>query len=84
LNKEGIEMNTILYTTMIKAYSKTKNLNKVLEILDTMIKSKNSKPNIITYNCTRLRPLWKPDLVNYHTLDISIFKNIYIKGDSYE
>ena len=51
LNKEGIEMNTILYTTMIKAYSKTKNLNKVLEILDTMIKSKNSKPNIITYNC---------------------------------
>ena len=44
-------MNTILYTTMIKAYSKTKNLNKVLEILDTMIKSKNSKPNIITYNC---------------------------------
>ena len=25
----GIEMNTILYTTMIKAYSKTKNLNKM-------------------------------------------------------
>ena len=51
LNKEGIEMNTILYTTMIKAYSKTKNLNKVIEILNTMINSKNSKPNIITYNC---------------------------------
>ena len=51
LNKEGIEMNTILYTTMIKAYSKTKNLNKVIEILNTMIKSKNAKPNIITYNC---------------------------------
>ena len=51
LNKEGIEMNTILYTTMIKAYSKTKNLNKVIEILNTMIKSKYAKPNIITYNC---------------------------------
>ena len=51
LNKEGIEMNTILYTTMIKAYSKIKNLNKVIEILNIMIKSKNAKPNIITYNC---------------------------------
>ena len=51
LEKEGIEMNTILYTTMIKAYSKTKNLNKVIEILNTMLKSKNAKPNIITYNC---------------------------------
>ena len=51
LNKEGIEMNTILYTTMIKAYSKTKNLNKVIEILNTMLNSKNAKPNIITYNC---------------------------------
>ena len=36
---------------MIKAYSKIKNLKKVLEILETMINSKNSKPNIITYNC---------------------------------
>ena len=50
LTKEGIEMNTILYTTLIKAYSKTKNVNKVIEILNIMIKSKNSKPNIITYN----------------------------------
>ena len=51
LNKEGIEMNTILYTTMIKAYSKIRNLTKVIEILNTMINSKNAKPNIITYNC---------------------------------
>ena len=50
LTKEGIEMNTILYTTLIKAYSKTKNINKVIEILNIMIKSKNAKPNIITYN----------------------------------
>ena len=50
LTREGIEMNTILYTTLIKAYSKTRNLNKVIEILNLMIKSKNSKPNIITYN----------------------------------
>ena len=50
LTKEGVEMNTILYSTLIKAYSKTKNLNKVIEILTTMNRSKNSKPNIITYN----------------------------------
>ena len=50
LKREGLEMNTILYTTLIKAYSKTKNLNKVIEILNIMIKSKNAKPNIITYN----------------------------------
>ena len=50
LKKEGIEMNTILYTTLIKAYSKARNLNKVIEILNIMIESKNSKPNIITYN----------------------------------
>ena len=43
-------MNTILYTTLIKAYSKTRNLNKVIEILNLMIKSNNAKPNIITYN----------------------------------
>ena len=50
LTREGVEMNTILYSTLIKAYSKTKNLNKVIEILNTMKRSKNSKPNIITYN----------------------------------
>lgn len=50
LTREGVEMNTILYSTLIKAYSKTKNLNKVIEILTTMKRSKNSKPNIITYN----------------------------------
>ena len=36
---------------MIKAYSKIRNLTKVIEILNTMINSKNAKPNIITYNC---------------------------------
>lgn len=50
LTKEGVEMNTILYSTLIKAYTKTKNLNKVIEILNKMNRSKNSKPNIITYN----------------------------------
>ena len=50
LKRERIEMNTILYTTLIKAYSKTRNLNKVIEILNVMLKSKSSKPNIITYN----------------------------------
>ena len=31
-------MNTILYTALIKAYSKARNLNKVIEILKVMSK----------------------------------------------
>ena len=50
LKKESYEMNTILYTTLIKAYTKQKNINKVIEIFNTMKQSQNSKPNIITYN----------------------------------
>ena len=50
LKKESYEMNTILYTTLIKAYTKQKDINKVIEIFNTMKQSKNSKPNIITYN----------------------------------
>ena len=50
LKKESYEMNTILYTTLIKAYTKQKDINKVVEIFNTMKNTKNSKPNIITYN----------------------------------
>ena len=50
LKNESYEMNTILYTTLIKAYTKQKDINKVIEIFNTMKNSQNSKPNIITYN----------------------------------
>jgi len=52
----GIKPNTVIYTTMIKAYSRTHKLNKALEIYDIMIKKndleecQDSIPNIITYN----------------------------------
>ena len=48
MTEEGNEMNTILYTTLIKVYSKTHNINKAIEILNIIIKSDKAKPNIIT------------------------------------
>jgi pentatricopeptide repeat protein len=47
----GISGNTIIYTTMIKAYSQTYQLEKAMKIYDIMINgSVNMQPNIITYN----------------------------------
>jgi len=52
----GINPNTVIYTTMIKAYSRTFQLDKALEIYDIMIgkfdreKCRDCVPNIITFN----------------------------------
>jgi len=52
----GITPNTVIYTTMIKAYSRTFQLDKALEIYNIMIgkfdgeKCQDCVPNIITYN----------------------------------
>lgn len=43
-------MNTVLYTTMIKAYAKTKNMTKVLEVFGKMKREKSNTPNNVTYN----------------------------------
>ena len=47
----GIKGNTIIYTTMIKAYSQTHQLDKAMKIYNIMISGQDSMlPNIITYN----------------------------------
>jgi pentatricopeptide repeat protein len=47
---DKIKLNTILYTTLIKGFAKDRNIIKALEIYQTMVDSKNSKPNNITFN----------------------------------
>lgn len=47
----GIKGNTIIFTTMIKAYSQTYQLTKALKIYEIMINGPASmQPNIISYN----------------------------------
>lgn len=47
----GIKPNTIIYTTMIKAYSRTFKLLQAIEIYEKMrLGSDDVKPNVITYN----------------------------------
>jgi len=47
----GISGNTIIYTTMIKAYSKTYQLEKAMDIYEVMRHGPSTmQPNIITYN----------------------------------
>jgi pentatricopeptide repeat protein len=47
----GIQGNTVIYTTMIKAYSKTFQLDKAMEIYELMRSGSSSmQPNIITFN----------------------------------
>lgn len=52
----GIKPNTVIYTTMIKAYSRTYQINKALEIYNIMVEkscndaSSDCVPNIITFN----------------------------------
>jgi pentatricopeptide repeat protein len=40
----------VLYTTLIKAYSKRRELNKVLEIFNHMKRDKHNAPNNVTFN----------------------------------
>ena len=47
-------MNTVIYTTMIKAYQKSYQLEKALEIYELMLAemktNPNATPNIVTFN----------------------------------
>lgn len=48
--QKKIQMNTIIYTTLLKGFTKERNLNKALETFSIMKSSNEMKPNIITYN----------------------------------
>jgi len=47
-------LNTIIYTTMIKAYSKAFRLNKAMKVYETMLEESKANPNVapnsVTYN----------------------------------
>ena len=48
--QKSIQMNTIIYTTILKGFTKEKNIAKALETFNIMKASSEMKPNIITYN----------------------------------
>jgi pentatricopeptide repeat protein len=48
--QKAIPMNTIIYTTILKGFTKERNLSKALETFNIMKGSSEMKPNIITYN----------------------------------
>jgi len=43
-------MNIVLYTTLIKAYTKVRNLKLVLEVYENMLKDEKVSPNIVIHN----------------------------------
>lgn len=51
MKKDKIKINTIIYTTLIKGYSRKRKLDDALETFAQMKLSKFSRPNQITYNC---------------------------------
>lgn len=50
MQTDGVQMNTIIYTTMIKGYSKAHKLDQALELYEIMKKDQNVEPNNVTYN----------------------------------
>lgn len=48
--QKEIQMNTIIYTTILKGFTKERNITKALETFQIMKASSEMKPNIITYN----------------------------------
>lgn len=82
----GIKPNTVIYTTMIKAYSRTYKLDEALEIYEKMRHgSDEMKPNIITYNsiidcCVRCGDMLKAteifDHMSQHSLDSDDSKGV--------
>jgi len=43
-------VNTIIYTTILKGFTKEKNFAKAEEIFNLMLKRPDIKPNLVTFN----------------------------------
>lgn len=48
--KRGIEMNVILYTTLIKGYTKKKNIEEAFSVYEVAKADLDHQPNIVLYN----------------------------------
>jgi pentatricopeptide repeat protein len=51
IKQDKIELNTILYTTLIKGLSKVNKVTEASELFNLMKKNSKTYPNLITYNC---------------------------------
>ena len=50
MGKDGVPKNTIIYTTLIKGFSRARKLYKVLEIYEFMKQDCTCQPNNMTFN----------------------------------
>lgn len=50
MDDDGAPINTIIFTTMIKGYSKAHKLQKALALYDKMTANAHTEPNNVTYN----------------------------------
>ena len=54
MQSDNVAMNTVIYTTMIKAYQKSYQLEKALDLYERMLvemqSNKDVAPNIVTFN----------------------------------
>lgn len=50
MKKDGVKMNTIIYTTLIKGYAKEFMLDEALALYEEMTKCSDITPNTVTYN----------------------------------
>ena len=50
MKRDKVPANTIIYTTIIKGFSKTKRLTEALDLFSSMRSRENIKPNNVTYN----------------------------------
>ena len=51
IKQDNIALNTILYTTLIKGFSRANKLQEALKIFNLMKEQPKTSPNIISYNC---------------------------------
>ena len=51
MKQDNIALNTILYTTLIKGFSRANKLEEAVKIFDLMKAQPKALPNIISYNC---------------------------------
>jgi len=50
MKEKNLEMNVIIYTTLIKAYTKARDLAKATDVYNTMLLDSKVKVNIVAYN----------------------------------
>lgn len=50
IKNDGIFMNTILYTTLIKGYSRWRQFDRAEMIYKEMCNTQRAQPNIVTFN----------------------------------